>query len=88
MNDKFHSLRDKELTELKESFDSNFIDSFTNDFIKDFAKDTNNSDINKFNELVTVILHYSSENELSSFSKSKFSLMTQEKIKEFDLLEA
>lgn len=88
MSDKFHSLRDKELSELKESFDSNFIDSFANDFIKDFAKDTNNSDINKFNELVTVILHYSSENELSSFSKSKFSLMTQEKIKEFDLLEA
>lgn len=77
MDDKFHSLRDKELNELKESFDSNFIDSFTNDFIKDFAKDTNNSDINMFNELVTVILHYSSKNELSSFLKSEFSLMTQ-----------
>ncbi|MFV0680275.1 hypothetical protein, partial [Ottowia sp.] len=52
------------LEELKDKFDSDFKDSFTNEYIEDYSN-------NKFEELVTVILHYSSKNELSSFLNSQ-----------------
>ncbi|MEG1767056.1 MAG: replication endonuclease [Comamonas sp.] len=70
--EQFHCLRDKELEELKNKFDSNFRDDFTNEYIKDYSNNT-------FEELVTVILHYSRENDLQPFSKPEIPPDGQEK---------
>lgn len=70
MNESFHYSRNKELEDLKKGFEGNFIDDFTTQYIKEFSKDGKNSLINDFNEVVTVILHYSSKNELSPFLKT------------------
>jgi len=76
MDKNFHSMRDNELNKFKEEFDKDFKNSFSTEYIKDFSyKDS-------FLELVTVIQHYSSKNELTSFLNSpEYSLIAKKQEK-------